>query len=223
MTMRLDAAPANLSADDIGMTTLKTNTEFTQAQRDALLAVANELRTVLDHMTTLSGDAETLHAIAAQAKGLAQAMAPHTGNKQLEHFTLDWGDDLNSPLPMSPVTGRFNPIAPPVALHLDGKTLIGEVTLSKVYEGGPGAVHGSWIAAIYDQLLAFAGIFNRTGGPTATLNIEFMRPTPINVPLRFEVTVDSVVDRKIFISGKCFCEEKLVTRCEGLFIQHNYN
>jgi len=221
--MRIIVSTANLNANAHRMINLKTNTDFTQAQRDGLLAVANELRTVLDHMTTLSGEPEVLHAIAAQAKALAQAMVPHTGNKQLEHFTLDWGDDLNSPLPMSPITGRFNPIAPPVSLHMDGQTLVGEVTLSKVYEGGPNAVHGSWIAAIYDQLLAYAGIFNRTGGPTATLNIEFMRPTPINVPLRFEVTVDSVVDRKIFISGKCFCEEKLVTRCEGLFIQHNYN
>lgn len=221
--MRIVASGANLNANAHRTINLKTNTEFTQAQRDGLLAVANELRTVLDHMTTLSGEPKALHAIAAQAKALAQAMAPLTGNKQLEHFTLEWGDDLNSPLPMSPVTGRFNPIAPPVSLHMDGKILVGEVTLSKVYEGGPNTVHGSWIAAIYDQLLAYAGIFNRTGGPTATLNIEFMRPTPINVPLRFEVTVDSVVDRKIFISGRCFCEDKLVTRCEGLFIQHSFS
>ena len=203
-------------------TGVKENPNFTSEQRQALQHVAQELRLVLEHMTTLNGTADELDAIADQVKALSNAMAPMTGNKALEHFALEWGDDLNSPLPMSPITGRYHPVAPPVELSMEGSTLVGTVSLNKVYEGGPGWVHGSWIAAIYDQLLAFAGIFNKTGGPTASLTVDFMKPTPINTPLRFEATIDSVADKKIYMSGRCYCEGQLVTKCEALFIQQSF-
>lgn len=203
-------------------TRLKENTDFTNDQRSALKHVAQELRLVLEHMTTLNGTVEELEAIADKVRTLSNAMAPMTGNKALEHFSLDWGADLNSPLPMSPITGRYHPVAPPVELSMEGSTLVGTVTLNKVYEGGPGMVHGSWIAAIYDQLLAFAGIFNKTAGVTANLAVDFMKPTPINAPLRFEADIDSVADKKIYMSGRCFCEGRLITKCEALFIQLSF-
>ena len=37
--------------------------------------------------------------------------------------------------------------------------------------------------------------------------------------LRFEASVDSADDRKIFASGRCYCDGELVSRCEGLFIR----
>ena len=198
---------------------MQKNVEFTAEQRGALREVVDAVRQLIGYCMNIDADAGTLSALAAQTRQLAAAMAPHTGRKGLEHFTFDFGDDLNSPLPQSPITGRYNPVAPPVELRLEGQTLIGEVTLGKVYEGGTGMAHGSWIAAIYDQLLAFAGLFNGTAGPTANLSIDFLKPTPIDQPLRFEAKVDSADERKVFISGTCYCDGVLVTKCEGLFIR----
>lgn len=198
---------------------MKKNPDFTPEQRDALLDVVDGLRDVLHHCATLNAGAETLVALAEQTRQLAAAMALHSGNKTLEHFTYDYGDDVNAALPVSPVSGRFNPMAPPVEFKVEGNVLVGDVTLGKVYEGGEGMVHGSWIAAIYDQLLAFSGMVNGTAGPTANLSIDFLRPTPTDKPLRFEAKVDAADERKVFISGQCFCDGVLVTKCEGLFIQ----
>lgn len=198
---------------------MQQDSTFSPDQRAALAQVIDALRETLEHSATLNASTETLQSLATQIQALNQAMAPYTGNKGLEHFNVQPGEDLNSLLPCSPVTGRFNPMAPPVELRSEGKVLIGEVTLGKIYEGPPGCVHGSWVTAIYDQLLAFAGVVNGTAGPTANLTVDFLKPTPLNKPLRFLAQVDSADERKIFISGHCFCEDVMITKCEGLFIQ----
>lgn len=198
---------------------LQFNAEFSPDQRKALADVIQSLRDTLEHSATLNADAATLRGLADQIRSLNSALAPHTGNKALEHFNTEPGDDLNALLPCSPITGRFNPMAPPVEMRKEGELLIGEATLGKIYEGPPGCVHGAWVAAIYDQLLAFAGVLNRTAGPTANLSVDYLKPTPLFKPLRFEAKVDSADERKVFISGQCFCEGTLITKCEGLFIQ----
>lgn len=198
---------------------MQYNPDFTADQRDALAAVVDALRDTLRLSVTLNSDADSLRGLASQVRELNDAMHPHAGQRQLEHFNARPGDDLAGILPCSPLTGRYHPIAPPVELRREGNTLVGEVTLNEVYEGPEGHVHGAWVAAIYDQLLALACVVNGTGGPTAKLSVDYLKPTPLHRPLRFEVNVDSADDRKIFASGSCFCDDVMVSRCEGLFIR----
>lgn len=199
---------------------MQYNPDFTHEQREALAAVIDALRETLRLSVTLNSDADTLHGLAQGIRDINQTLEPYAGRRQLEHFNARPGDDLAGVLPCSPVTGRYHPMAPPMALRLEGDTLIGEVTLSEVYEGPEGHVHGSWVAAIYDQLLALACIANGTGGPTAKLSVDYLKPTPLHRPLRFEIKLDSADDRKLFVSGSCHCEGLMVSRSEGLFIRY---
>lgn len=197
---------------------MQLNPDFTTEQREALVEMVQALRQTLEHSATLNADPDTLRALAAQARALNDAMAPHTGNKVMEHFNAQPGEDLNALLPYSPVTGRFHAMAAPVELRREGELLIGDVTLGKIYEGPPGCVHGAWVAAIYDQILAFAGMINGTGGPTANLKVDFLKPTPLLKPLRFETRIDNIEDRKVFVSGQCVSDGVVVSKCTGLFI-----
>jgi hypothetical protein len=67
-------------------------------------------------------------------------------------------DDLTAVMPYSPVSGKRNPIAPPVRMWKEGVEVHGEATFSPTYAGPPDSVHGGIIAAVFDELLSMANL-----------------------------------------------------------------
>jgi uncharacterized protein (TIGR00369 family) len=122
--------------------------------------------------------------------------------------------------PASPVTGALNPIAPPLAFTVrsDG-SVRAEFTLSPVYEGPPGLVHGGISAMILDQLLGAAAAANGTPGMTATLTMRYVRPTPHGVPLTAEAKTTRVEGRKTFVDGRIVDADGAPTvEATGMFV-----
>lgn len=120
----------------------------------------------------------------------------------------------------SPVTGVLNPIAPPVEIEIlpDG-TARCEFTLSAVYEGPPGFVHGGVAALVLDQLLGAAALANGTPGMTATLEMRYRRPTPCAVPLTAEAKAVRVEGRKTFVAARINGPDGRTTvEADGMFI-----
>jgi uncharacterized protein (TIGR00369 family) len=120
----------------------------------------------------------------------------------------------------SPVTGVLNPIAPPVEIEIlpDG-TARCEFTLSAVYEGPPGFVHGGVCALVLDQLLGAAALANGTPGMTATLEMRYRRPTPCGVPLTAEAKAVRVEGRKTFVAARINGPDGRTTvEADGMFI-----
>jgi acyl-coenzyme A thioesterase PaaI-like protein len=120
----------------------------------------------------------------------------------------------------SPVSGRSNPMAPPLMLAVEegtqGRVLItGEVTFGPAYEGPPGHCHGGWVAAMFDEALGFAQL---APGFTAYLHVNYRRPTPLNTKLDITAWVDSVDGRKRLVKGECHLDGVLLSDAEGLFI-----
>lgn len=119
----------------------------------------------------------------------------------------------------SPVSGRSNPVSPPVQLTVvedpAGAHIEGEVTFGPAYEGPPGHVHGGLIAAVFDELLGFA---QQEPGFTATLTVRYLRPTPLNRRLRLWAAVERVEGRKRTIRGRCELDGAVLAEAEGLFI-----
>src|SRR4051812_28205119 len=75
--------------------------------------------------------------------------------------------------PSSPASGYLNPLAPPIEIHVQpGGVSRTEFTLSDIYEGPPGFVHGGISALILDDLLGNAAAANGTPGMTATLDLR---------------------------------------------------
>ncbi|HXA62244.1 MAG TPA: PaaI family thioesterase [Streptosporangiaceae bacterium] len=103
----------------------------------------------------------------------------------------------------SPVIGKLNPIAPPIDIEaLPDGTARTSYTLSTVYEGPPGYVHGGVSAMVLDHLLGCAAMLNGTPGMTASLSLSYRRPTPHGVPLVAEAKVVRVEGRKTYVDGR---------------------
>ena len=178
----------------------------------------NTLRQTLELSANLNTDASSLDALTEQLQALNDQLRPASGEKAAPHFIADYGDDISGILPYSPISGRLNPIAPPLEVARDQHKLSATVTLGRVYEGPPDSVHGSIIAAIYDQIMAFSAVDQKVAGFTANLSVDYLAGTPLFKPLTFTSWVDSVNGKKVIVKAECHGDGTLLTRCTGLFI-----
>lgn len=184
----------------------------------ALSAYISTLRQTLELSANLDSDADSLHALTEQLTALNKQLQPASGVKAAPHYIADYGDDISGILPYSPISGRLNPIAPPLEVERNEHKLSATVTLGRVYEGPPDLVHGSVVAAIYDQIMAFSAVDQKVAGFTANLSVDYLAGTPLLKPLTFSSWVDSVDGKKVIVKAECHSDGTLLTRCTGLFI-----
>ncbi len=119
----------------------------------------------------------------------------------------------------SPLGGPANPIAPPLTIRKETEdTLTGAVRFSAAYEGGPGLVHGGYIAAAFDELLGLAQSLTGKAGMTGTLRIRYRSPCPLNTDLRMTGRVNSLEERKITTRGTLHAGDVLVADATATFI-----
>jgi acyl-coenzyme A thioesterase PaaI-like protein len=191
-------------------------------QRRELLRLVAGLRRTIDASVALQASREELAALADRAHALADDLGARRCGRPVPRYNppLDPADP-NAMIAYSPITGRYNPLAPPVELSLEpGPRVVGAVSFPDAYEGPPSSVHGSVIASVYDQLLAHAAIASDSGGPTAVLTVRYRKLTPLGTPLRFEGWIERVEGRKAFARGTCRAGDDLVSEAEGVFIRY---
>ena len=197
------------------------------AARQALHRLANGLRSLTDSMAGTKAPEEELAKAAEMVEALAAQVLAFGSNQR--HFgaaesalgDLGQGDDGRFYFrDHSPVAGLGNPIAPPVNLHVEGDEVIGSCTFGRPYEGPPGHVHGGWIAAVFDELLGMAQALSGSPGMTAKLTINYRKPTPLHLPIRYVGRIDRIEGRKIFTVAQAYRTDtnELLDEAEGLFI-----
>lgn len=119
----------------------------------------------------------------------------------------------------SPLAGLANPVAPPMSIHkADDATLVGRVTFSAAYEGGPGFAHGGYVAAAFDELLGLTQSLTGEAGMTAKLEVRYRSPCPLNTELRMEGRVHKAEGRRIVARGTMYAGDRLVAEGEATFI-----
>jgi acyl-coenzyme A thioesterase PaaI-like protein len=122
-------------------------------------------------------------------------------------------------LDFSPLAGAANPLAPPMTVRKeDDATLVGRVTFSAAYEGGPGLAHGGYVAAAFDELLGLTQSLTGEAGMTAKLRVRYRSPCPLQTELRMEGKVHKIDGRKIVARGTMHAGERLVADGEATFI-----
>jgi acyl-coenzyme A thioesterase PaaI-like protein len=189
------------------------------ATRKASYRLAEQMRRIIARLAVVRPPAEELDQAADAASAFADRL------DQLPERTRSWEISEAGLLPrdfvaFSPVSGRSNPMSPPVRLHVEegdeGQVVIaGEVTFGPAYEGPPGHCHGGWVAAMFDEALGFAQL---APGFTAYLHVNYRRPTPLNTKLDIKAWVDNVEGRKRLVKGECMHDGVLLSDAEGLFI-----
>lgn len=181
--------------------------------------LADELRRIINRLAVVRPPAAEL----AQAAETAAAFADHLS--ALAERRRSWEVSEAGLLPRdflaySPLSGRSNPMAPPVEMRVvdDGNGehhIEGRVTYGAAYEGPPGHVHGGLVAAMFDELLGFAQL---APGFTAYLHVDYRKPTPLNRELLLRARPTRVEGRKRWVRGTCTLDGMLLSEAEGLFI-----
>jgi acyl-coenzyme A thioesterase PaaI-like protein len=187
--------------------------------RNASYRLAEQMRRIIARLAVVRPPAEELSRAADAASTFADRL------DTLPQRTRSWEISEAGLLPrdfvaFSPVSGRSNPMSPPVKLHVAegdaGQVVIeGEVTFGAAYEGPPGHCHGGWVAAMFDEALGFAQL---APGFTAYLHVNYRKPTPLNATLHIKAWVDNVEGRKRLVRGECSLDGTLLSDAEGLFI-----
>ncbi|NCF19473.1 MAG: hypothetical protein GWP63_14620 [Haliea sp.] len=127
-------------------------------------------------------------------------------------------EDLTAVMPYSPVTGKRNPIAPPIRMWKEGNEVHGEATFSPTYAGPPDSVHGGIIAAVFDEVLSMANVITGKAGFTGTLTIRYHRKTPLNTSIELWGVNERQDERKQFSRGEMRVNGEVTASAEGLFI-----
>jgi acyl-coenzyme A thioesterase PaaI-like protein len=127
-------------------------------------------------------------------------------------------DDLTAVMPYSPVSGKRNPIAPPMRMWKEGNEVHGEAIFSPTYAGPPDSVHGGIIAAVFDEVLSMANVITGNAGFTGTLTIKYHRKTPLDTPIELWGMNVRQDGRKQVSRGEMRVNGEVTASAEGLFI-----
>ncbi len=214
MESKVDIADEDLPSHTVGI--LRRLEELSDEPGERL---SNAARKLVEKITTADAPEEEL---------LEMARALEEINRRLESFPIRTGrtgfsssateTDVTSYLSFGPLTGKLNPIAPPLDIKNEDNQTIGHVNFGYAYEGPPGHVHGGYIAAMFDELLGFAQGFSGQPGVTGTLTIRYRRPTPLKTDLRLVGTFDRIEGRKIYTTGKMYANGELTADATGVFV-----
>ncbi|HUC36504.1 MAG TPA: PaaI family thioesterase [Acidimicrobiales bacterium] len=118
----------------------------------------------------------------------------------------------------SPVSGRSNPLAPPLHLEMTEGVTHAWAVWTDAYEGPPGCLHGGFVAAAFDDLMGLAQMASGRAGYTGTLTVRMRKPTPLNRRIDYEAHLERFEGRKIWCRATARDGEVLLADAEILFI-----
>jgi acyl-coenzyme A thioesterase PaaI-like protein len=119
----------------------------------------------------------------------------------------------------SPVSGRSNPLAPPLHLEMNDEGITRAWAVwTDAYEGPPGCLHGGWVAAAFDDVMGLAQMASGRAGFTGTLTVKMLEPTPLHERIDYKAWLDHAEGRKIWCKATARHGDVLVGEAEILFI-----
>ncbi len=182
----------------------------------AELALATEIRRVINRLVLVRPGLEDLQNAAERARGFADlldTLPARVGSVEVSEAGLKPHDHVLH----SPWSGTSNVLAPPMELWVVPETseTRGRVCFDAAYEGPPGHAHGGCVAGVFDELLGRAQL---SAGFTGWLTVTYRRPTPLRRTIDLRAWVDRVEGRKRWIKGVAELDGVLLVEAEGLFI-----
>ena len=183
-------------------------------------ALASELRTLIETLLTTRPSAEQLDRLRSSVGDMQSVLADEDRSPYWER-----GEGKAGFQRYSPYRGTANPVAPPMVIEPDvnqpDERVQATVTVSPVYEGPPGSVHGGMIAAMFDELMSAAQVVGgqRRAGVTAKLEIRYRALTPSNQPLSLSAWIDSETSRRCVVRAECHSGADRTAEARALFVR----
>ena len=170
--------------------------DFTKEQIEQCERIVEGVRNLNNKVVRLGGSLASLTAAADRVEALLASLDEVAETRAMETYRHQFDFDRpNNVIPFNPATGEFNPLSPRMNVVLEGKKLVAECVFANCYESAPDMVQGGMVAAVYDQFLAYAVMVEGLTGPTLSLQVSYLKRTPINEALRFECEVESNVGK----------------------------
>lgn len=117
-----------------------------------------------------------------------------------------------------PVTGRHNPVAPPMVMGEDsGSGVTARIVFSDAHEGAPGLAHGGVVAAVFDEFLRRGQPPERRADRSGMLKVRYRTPCPLHTDLSMHGRVKRVEGGRISVRGSLHAGEQLVADAAAIF------
>ena len=111
----------------------------------------------------------------------------------------------------------------PQGMHLkfvqEGNRFVCRLRIGKRYTGAPGYCHGGIIATILDDAMSKLCKLRNVVAVTSKMTVEYIKPVPLNQPLRVESRELSKRGRRLTHVAEIFdASGNLLARSRGIFI-----
>jgi len=102
----------------------------------------------------------------------------------------------------------------------DDGMIVGLGSISNLYEGPTGYLHGGIIATLLDEVMSKTIRNLGVAGMTRTLQIDYLRPVPSDSAIRMEAHLEHREGRKFFTRGKILdAQGSVLASGKALFIE----
>ncbi|MBE8477408.1 PaaI family thioesterase [Streptomyces justiciae] len=189
-----------------------------QQRRRAVTALGDELRALVDAAVGAEAPTETLHLVADAARRLTDQLVDP---RRLRASVPAIDDFATGRRFYNPVSGKGNPLAPPIRVETTADTVTGHCTLSLAHEGPPGYAHGGMSAMLLDELMGLVCLHNARPSMTVALTTRYLRPVPLDTPLRAQARITRTENRKTYVHGSIATEThpaQHLVEAEGVFV-----
>lgn len=200
----------------------QTNQGTADENRQSLLAAAEHTRTLMDAMVRIAEDSPVAPELARRLESVLELLEEHILPNEVMIGTPmadRVGPRADGFRDRSPVSGKLNPMAPPVELTLgeshDARTT---TTLGLAYQGPPGRVHGGWVATLLDHVMGYAAGTVDQWIFTRSLTVDYENATPLFEELEITARVDEIDGRKIWVVGEIRAGGAIVAKARGLWL-----
>ena len=118
------------------------------------------------------------------------------------------------------ICGPANPIGLKVKPSRDeaaGRAWL-TVVIPAEYQGWEGIAHGGIVAALLDEVSAYAGMGISRQIVTAELNIRYLKPVPTGQEVTIEARVREQVRRSVTVEATMACNGEVLARSTGRMV-----
>jgi acyl-coenzyme A thioesterase PaaI-like protein len=189
----------------------------TRARKHRLVREVKRVIELVAQLDSDDADPAAVDRVTEQVRDLAQSLEP-LPSLLTKGGLGSQGGPQGALLERSGISGRSNPLAPPVQWTVTDDVTTGSAVYSPAYEGPIGHVHGGFVAAAFDDLMGAAQLASGRAGYTGTLTVKMLRPTPLGERIDYEAGVERVEGRKIWVWARSSCAGDRLAEASIVFI-----
>jgi uncharacterized protein (TIGR00369 family) len=118
------------------------------------------------------------------------------------------------------ICGELNPIGLKTRPEIDPerRSAICRLTIPAEFQGWEGVVHGGVIAALLDEVSAYAAMTISKQVVTAELHTRYLKPVPVDVEIVVSAVVREQKRRSLVIDAELVRDETVLARSEARMV-----